>query len=65
MQPQIDVGQGLDYLHNQMGIIHRDLKGANILLTEKGDVKLADFGVSGQLSEHTANRLTFIGTPYW
>lgn len=57
--------KGLEYLHNTMSIIHRDLKGANILLTEDGGVKLADFGVSGQLSANTTKRLTFIGTPYW
>ncbi|EFA81944.1 putative protein serine/threonine kinase [Heterostelium album PN500] len=55
--------KGLEYLHTH-GVIHRDLKGANILLTEAGDVKLADFGVSGLLDK-SSKRLTFIGTPYW
>eukprot|EP01105_Mastigella_eilhardi_P003998 TRINITY_DN1528_c0_g2_i3.p1 TRINITY_DN1528_c0_g2~~TRINITY_DN1528_c0_g2_i3.p1 ORF type:complete len:967 (-),score=285.75 TRINITY_DN1528_c0_g2_i3:174-3074(-) len=56
--------QGLAYMHN-LGIIHRDVKGANILLTRAGAVKLVDFGVSGTISATTPTRETFIGTPYW
>ncbi|XP_076850673.1 mitogen-activated protein kinase kinase kinase kinase 3 isoform X2 [Brachyhypopomus gauderio] len=56
--------QGLFYLHNQ-GKMHRDIKGANILLTDNGYVKLADFGVSAQISATLAKRKSFIGTPYW
>uniref|UniRef100_A0A8C2DRA6 non-specific serine/threonine protein kinase n=1 Tax=Cyprinus carpio TaxID=7962 RepID=A0A8C2DRA6_CYPCA len=56
--------QGVYYLHNK-GKIHRDIKGANILLTDNGYVKLADFGVSAQISATLAKRKSFIGTPYW
>ncbi|XP_062199973.1 mitogen-activated protein kinase kinase kinase NPK1-like isoform X2 [Phragmites australis] len=58
--------QGLEYLHSN-AIIHRDIKGANILVDNKGCIKLADFGASKQvakLATVTAAK-TMKGTPYW
>lgn len=54
---------GLSYLHSK-GIIHRDIKGANILTTKEGVIKLADFGVATKLSEDKKNN-SLAGTPYW
>jgi len=56
--------RGLKYLHDNK-IIHRDIKGANILVTDEGEVKLIDFGVSAILKSHDEKRKTLIGTPYW
>lgn len=55
---------GVEFLH-QRGKIHRDIKCANILLATNGDVKLADFGVSAQLSDSVCKRSTIVGTPCW
>jgi serine/threonine protein kinase len=56
--------QGLEYLHRQ-GTIHRDIKAGNILLTEVGECKLADFGVSAEITTSMPKRSSTIGTPYW
>ncbi|NP_955997.1 TRAF2 and NCK interacting kinase a [Danio rerio] len=59
-----EILRGLTHLH-QHKVIHRDIKGQNVLLTENAEVKLVDFGVSAQLDRTVSRRNTFIGTPYW
>lgn len=52
---------GLNYLHEQ-GVVHRDVKAANVLITEEGDIKLADFGVATKV---TSQHESVVGTPNW
>lgn len=57
---------GLSYLHGRTpALIHRDVKAGNLLLSEQGVIKLADFGVSASISSTLSKRVTVIGTPYW
>ncbi len=56
--------RGLAFLHEQ-GVIHRDIKGANILTTKEGHVKLADFGVATRMKDSDKIINEVAGTPYW
>eukprot|EP00262_Sarcandra_glabra_P008976 TRINITY_DN22928_c0_g1_i1.p1 TRINITY_DN22928_c0_g1~~TRINITY_DN22928_c0_g1_i1.p1 ORF type:complete len:666 (-),score=98.33 TRINITY_DN22928_c0_g1_i1:407-2404(-) len=54
---------GLAYLHGR-NTVHRDIKGANILVDPNGEIKLADFGMAKHITSHTS-MLSFKGSPYW
>ncbi|CDR45375.1 CYFA0S18e00430g1_1 [Cyberlindnera fabianii] len=60
----VSVLEGVIYLHDQ-GVVHRDIKAANILLTSKGDIKLTDFGVSTKETSKTIKTYSIAGTPNW
>jgi serine/threonine protein kinase len=55
---------GLQYLHEH-GVLHRDIKAANILINKDGDIKVADFGVAEQINKDASARYSVVGTPYW
>ncbi|KAG5176290.1 hypothetical protein JKP88DRAFT_335952 [Tribonema minus] len=59
-----DMLQALVYLHSERKI-HRDIKAANVLIARDGSVRVADFGVSVQLTVSVDKRRTFVGSPYW
>ncbi|KAI2636116.1 putative serine/threonine protein kinase [Xylaria nigripes] len=59
-----EVAVAIHWVHKQ-GIIHRDIKCANVLITETGDVQLCDFGVAGIVETKLDKRTTFVGTLNW
>ncbi|KAE8393708.1 kinase-like protein [Aspergillus alliaceus] len=59
-----ELAAGLRAIHDA-GIIHRDIKAANVLIHEEGRLQICDFGVAGVLQSQLDKRSTWIGTPHW
>ncbi|RAL13788.1 putative serine/threonine protein kinase [Aspergillus homomorphus CBS 101889] len=59
-----ELAAGLRAIH-KAGIIHRDIKAANVLIHEEGNLQICDFGVAGVLNSQVDKRSTWIGTPHW
>ncbi|KAL7714622.1 Protein kinase [Entamoeba marina] len=59
-----ETADALQYIHS-LHRIHRDIKSDNVLLNHRGEIKLADFGISAQLTKKKTKRNTVVGTPYW
>ena len=53
---------GLRYLHKERRILHRDIKPSNLLVNHRGEVKITDFGVSGQLANSVSKCVSWVGT---
>ena len=60
----VEMCRGLEYLHGERRV-HRDVKSKNVLVSRRGSIKLADFGVAARLTDTTTKRKSFMGTPYW
>jgi len=58
----LEILRGLNYLHKKLHLIHRDIKPQNILINSKGEIKITDFGVSGEIANTVALAKTFVGT---
>ena len=60
--PSLQILSGLLHLHKDLRVVHRDIKPSNLLLNSRGELKISDFGVSGQLTSSVSNCLSWVGT---